>query len=154
MAVTDTDLTAADVVWDLAPLLPAPGDDGLDELLDRADAIADELDAAPRARRRVRRRPSSSTFMRGLGEVQRTASAGRAATSASTSRPTPPIPHAARACNASRSAPRRSAPSSLFFELEWAELPDERVEALLADDAARRSPATTCARCAATGRTC
>ena len=28
MAATDTDLTAADVVWDLEPLLPEPGDDG------------------------------------------------------------------------------------------------------------------------------
>ena len=42
----------------------------------------------------------------------------------------------------------------LFFELEWAELPDEQVEALLADERARVRRATTCARRAATGRTC
>ena len=41
----------------------------------------------------------------------------------------------------------------LFFELEWAELPDEQVEALLADDGSR-SPGTICARRAGTGRTC
>ena len=42
----------------------------------------------------------------------------------------------------------------LFFELEWAALPDERVDELLADDRARRSCATTCARPAGTARTC
>ena len=42
MTATDTDLTAADVAWDLEPLLPAPGDAGLDDLLDRL--AADEFD--------------------------------------------------------------------------------------------------------------
>src|SRR5437868_11306619 len=41
--MTATDLTAEDVRWDLAPLLPAPDDAGIDELLERADARADEL---------------------------------------------------------------------------------------------------------------
>ena len=43
--MTTTDLTASDVVWDLAPLLPAPVDAGLDQLLAEADALADELAA-------------------------------------------------------------------------------------------------------------
>ena len=50
--MTTTDLTANDVVWDLNPLLPAPDDVGLDQLLADADATADEL-AAPRPDRRV-----------------------------------------------------------------------------------------------------
>ena len=43
MTATDADLTASEVVWDLGPLLPDPGDAGLDELLDAADVRADEL---------------------------------------------------------------------------------------------------------------
>ena len=38
-AMTATDLTAADVAWDLETLLPDPGDPGVDELLDEADAV-------------------------------------------------------------------------------------------------------------------
>src|SRR3954453_15379831 len=34
--MTTTDITADDVVWDLTPLLPAPDDEGLAVLLDRA----------------------------------------------------------------------------------------------------------------------
>src|SRR5436853_611826 len=40
--MTTTDLTADDVVWDLAPLLPAPDDDGIEQLLAAADAKADD----------------------------------------------------------------------------------------------------------------
>ena len=43
MGVTETDLTADHVRWDLDPLLPAAGDEGLNQLLDRADAVAAEL---------------------------------------------------------------------------------------------------------------
>src|SRR6476646_7322354 len=37
--MTATDLTAADIAWDLEPLLPSPGDAGVDELLAEADAV-------------------------------------------------------------------------------------------------------------------
>src|SRR5690349_8503983 len=68
MTATDTDLTAADVAWDLEPLLPAPGDAGLDDLLDRADAVAETL---ARARGTVATMDAAALaeFMRGLGEV-------------------------------------------------------------------------------------
>ena len=42
----------------------------------------------------------------------------------------------------------------LFFELEWAALPDERADELLAADALELLRATTCAAPAATARTC
>ncbi len=42
----------------------------------------------------------------------------------------------------------------LFFELEWAELPDERVEALLADERLGVRPSLPASPRAATGRTC
>src|ERR1700689_3961601 len=41
--MTATDLSADDIVWDLSPLLPAPDDAGLDELMAAADATADRL---------------------------------------------------------------------------------------------------------------
>ncbi len=37
---TDTDLTAADVAWDLEPLVDGEGEAGVDELLDEADHVA------------------------------------------------------------------------------------------------------------------
>ena len=37
---TDTDLTAADVAWDLEPLVDGKGEAGVDELLDDADRVA------------------------------------------------------------------------------------------------------------------
>ena len=42
----------------------------------------------------------------------------------------------------------------LFFELEWAALPDERAEELLAGEATGRSAPITCAAPGATGPTC
>ena len=42
----------------------------------------------------------------------------------------------------------------LFFELEWAALPDERAERAAARTRASTSAATTCATCAATASTC
>src|SRR5262245_39999595 len=41
-----TDLTAADVAWDLETLLPEPGEAGVKSLLDRADEIAAQLATA------------------------------------------------------------------------------------------------------------
>ncbi len=132
--MTATDLTADDVLWDLATLLPAPGDDGLNALLERAEAVADELSDHRGTRRR---RSTSSSWRRSCSELARglrADRAGRAATSGSTSRPTRPIPRAARGCSASRSGARRSSTKLLFFELEWAELPDDKVDELLADE--------------------
>ena len=83
-----------------------------------------------------------------------TSSAGPAATPASTSRPTPPIP--ARGARMQTVEERATVIGTklLFFELEWAELDDDARRG-----AARRRPprvrrATTCAPRAGTGRTC
>ena len=37
---TDSDLTAADVAWDLEPLVDGKGEVGVDELLDEAERVA------------------------------------------------------------------------------------------------------------------
>ncbi|HEX5095774.1 MAG TPA: M3 family oligoendopeptidase, partial [Acidimicrobiia bacterium] len=131
MTATETDLTAADVAWDVEPLLPAPGDAGLDDLLDRADAVADTL---ARARGNVGTMDAAALaeFMRGLGDVSELI--GRAGSYAGLSFATDTT-DPARGARMQRVEERATVISTklVFFELEWAEVPDERVEALLAD---------------------
>jgi oligoendopeptidase F len=132
MAVTDADLTASDVRWDLDPLLPAPGDDGLAQLLDRADAIADEL---AQARGTVHEFDADqlATFMQGIADVSdllgRAGSFAGLDFSAATDDP-------ARGARMQHVDERSTQIGTklLFFDLEWAELPDEQADALLADD--------------------
>ncbi len=52
---TDSDLTAADVAWDLEPLVDGKGEAGVDELLDEADRVA----ASVAERRGTHRRSST-----------------------------------------------------------------------------------------------
>ena len=54
--MTTTDLTAADVVWDLAPLLPAPDDAGIEQLARRGRRQGRRARRVPRPDRRARRR--------------------------------------------------------------------------------------------------
>ncbi len=125
-------MTAQDIVWDLDPLLPEPGDSGVNALLDRADALTEEL---ARARDRVAGFDVDELvqFMQTLAELHD--AVGRAGSfaglhfSADTTDP-------ARGALMQRVEERSTAIATrlLFFELEWAEVPDERVEALLADD--------------------
>src|SRR3954464_7404412 len=132
MTATDTDLTAADVAWDLDPLLPAPGDAGLDELLDAADVAAEKL---TRSRGQVADMDAAAlaTFMHGLGEVSELI--GRAGSFAGLSfatDTTDPV----RGARMQRVEERATAIGTklVFFELEWAAVPDEKVEELLADE--------------------
>ncbi len=127
-----TDLTADDVVWDLAPLLPAPGGEGLSELLDQADTITDKL-AASHGRVAEFDATELADFMRGLGEVQELI--GRAGSYVSLDFATDTT-DPARGARMQRVEERATQIGTklLFFELEWAELSDERVEALLADE--------------------
>ena len=113
--------------------MPEPGDAGVDALLDRADALADEL-AEPRGHGRRRSTPTgSSTFMHGLAELHdligRAGSYAGLDFAADTTDP-------ARGARMQKVEERGTAIGTklLFFELEWAEVPDDRVEALLADE--------------------
>jgi oligoendopeptidase F len=129
--MTSTDITADDVVWDLAPLLPAPGEHGLDELLDAADAKADEL-AQQRGKVAQFDADQLATFMTTLAEIHDLV--GRAGSYAGLDFATDTT-DAARGARMQMVEERSTAISTklLFFELEWAELPDDRVDALLAD---------------------
>ncbi|MDQ1449045.1 MAG: oligoendopeptidase [Actinomycetota bacterium] len=68
MTATDADLTAAEIVWDLGPLLPEPADQGLADLLDAADARAEEI---ARTRGHVAELDAAglAAFIEGLAEV-------------------------------------------------------------------------------------
>ncbi|MGO9872577.1 MAG: M3 family oligoendopeptidase [Acidimicrobiia bacterium] len=130
--MTATDLSANDIVWDLSPLLPAPDDAGLEELLAAADATADKL-AGFHGRVDSLDADGLVEFMRGLADVHDLI--GRAGSFVG-------LDFAADTTDPQRGArmqkvDERSAVIStklLFFELEWAELTDQQVEALLADE--------------------
>jgi oligoendopeptidase F len=129
--MTTTDLTASDVVWDLAPLLPAPADAGIDQLLAEADALADEL-AAFHGRIAELDADAMVSFMTRLAEVHDVI--GRVGSFVG-------LDFAADTTDPERGARMQKVDEQsavigtklLFFELEWAELEDERVDALLAD---------------------
>ena len=129
---TDADITAADVAWDLEPLVDGKGEGGVDELLDEAERVAvsvaerrgtvAQLDAAELA-----------SVMRDLASIAELA--GRAASYAH-------LRFAADTTDPARGAllqhveERGTAINTkiLFFDLEWAALPDDRAAELLADE--------------------
>jgi oligoendopeptidase F len=127
-----TTLDADDVLWDLSDLLDGKDDaSAVDALLDQADAVTDRLaqgrgtvaswDAAALAR-----------FMDGQAELSELL--GRAGSWASLRFATD-VTDPARGALVQRFQERATAMSTklLWFDLEWAALPDEAAEALLAD---------------------
>ncbi|MGQ0803685.1 MAG: M3 family oligoendopeptidase [Actinomycetota bacterium] len=132
MTTTDTELTAADVAWDLESLVDGRGDEGVDAFLDDAEQRAAEI---VRHRGKVHEVDTDGlvTLMRELGALEELV--GRAASyaglrfSVDTSDP-------ARGALLQHVEERATVIQTqlLFFQLEWAELPDEQVERLLADD--------------------
>jgi oligoendopeptidase F len=130
--MTATDLNADDIVWDLNPLLPAPDDAGLEQLLTEADTLADTL-AGVRGRVAELTAEELIDFMRGLAEVHDRI--GRAGSFAG-------LDFAADTTDPARGARMQKVEEQstvigtklLFFELEWAELPAARVDELLSDE--------------------
>ena len=130
--MTATDLTADNITWDLGPLLPAPDDAGIEQLLAQADAKAEEL-AAFHGRVAELDTDGLVAFMQGLAEVHDLI--GRAGSFAG-------LDFAADTTDPARGARMQKVDEGstaistklLFFELEWAELPDEQVDTLLADE--------------------
>jgi len=125
----DADLSAADVAWDLDPLLD--GRD-LNALLDEADAIAGELE---RARGTVAEIDAErlADFMDRFAGLQDVV--GRAGNWASL-RFAVDSADEARGATVQLVQERATAVFNrlIFFELEWAALSDDRVDALLADE--------------------
>jgi oligoendopeptidase F len=128
----DTELTAADVAWDLEPLLAGAGEAGVDALLDEAEQRVGGL---TRHRGKVRELDADglAALMRDFGAVEE--GVGRAASYAGL-RFSVDTGDPARGALLQHVEERATAIQTqlLFFELEWAELPDDQVERLLADD--------------------
>ena len=130
MTATD-DLTAAAVLWDLEPLLPAPSDEGVDALLDAADELTAGLEHT-RGHVAALDGAGLAQFMRSLAEIHDLV--GRAGSYAGLDFATD-TGDPRRGARMQRVEERSTAIGTkvLFFELEWAELPDGKVEELLAD---------------------
>jgi len=131
-AIDESDLTAAEISWDLDPLVDGNGESGALALLARAAELAGEMETW---RGRVAGMDASDLerFMRTSAELAE--AVGRASSYAglrfSIDTSDPP-----RGALLARTEELATAISTrlVFFELEWAALPDERVEELLADD--------------------
>ncbi|MFM8861438.1 MAG: M3 family oligoendopeptidase, partial [Acidimicrobiia bacterium] len=130
---TDTDLAAADIAWDLDPLVEGEGEAGVDRLLAAAEAAVDDLE---RHRGRIGQLdPAGPAEVMALAATINDA-LGRAGSWVSlrfatdTSDPS-------RGAAMQRFSERAAQLSTrlVFLELEWAEVPDERAELLLADPA-------------------
>ncbi len=129
---TDSDLSAADVEWDLEPLVDGKDEPGVDELLDEADRVAVSV-AERRGAIAGLAAGALAALMHQVGDIAELV--GRAASYAGlrfavdTTDPT-------RGALLQHVEERATAVNTkiLFFDLEWAALPDERVAELLADE--------------------
>jgi oligoendopeptidase F len=127
-----SDLTAVDVAWDLEPLVDGRGAEGVDALLDDAEARAHGL-ASYRGRVGALDAGELSDLMRELATIGELA--GRAGSYAGLKFAVDTADPVAGALMA-KTEERGTAINNeiLFVELEWAAVSDEQAEALLADD--------------------
>ncbi|MCU1456187.1 MAG: oligoendopeptidase [Actinomycetia bacterium] len=132
MTVTESDLEAIDVAWDLDPLIDGGEPDKVDALLDQADAIGESL-AKRRGTVAELDAQGLAAFMHELADLEdvvgRVGSYAGLRFAVNTADP-------AIGALMQRVEERATAIQSrlVFFELEWATVPDERADALLADD--------------------
>ncbi len=132
MTTTSEDLTAAGVAWDVEPLVDGLGADGVETLLDDAARRADGL-AVHRGKLGDLDAAAFASVMRELASVSeivgRVGSYAGLRFAVDTTDPE-------RGALLARVEERSTAIGNelLFLELEWAELPDDHVERLLASD--------------------
>jgi oligoendopeptidase F len=131
MTITEADLSAADVAWDLEPLVDGRGGEGVDALLDEAEERAQAL-SSYRGRIAELDAAELAELMReiaGIGErVGRAGSYAGLRFAVDTADP-------AIGALMAKTEERETAISNeiLFVELEWAAMADEQADALLAD---------------------
>jgi oligoendopeptidase F len=130
--LSEADRTAADVAWDLEPLVDGRGPEGVDALFDDAEARAHAL-ASYRGRIGELEVDELAALMREVATINDLA--GRAGSYAGLKFSENTADPAAGALIA-RAEERGTAISNelIFIELEWAEVPDERADSLLAYD--------------------
>ena len=125
----DADLTAADVAWNLDPLVDGKGQEGVNQLLEQAEALTGELEQW-RGRICGLEVPELARAMSTLAEIQdRLGRAGSWVSlrfSVDTSDP-------ARGAAMQKFQEQATELSTrlIFLELEWAEVPEERASVLL-----------------------
>src|SRR6476646_5066615 len=131
MTATEADLTASDVAWDLEPLVEDKGATGVDEHLAAAEACASRIEAA-RGTIATLDAAGLAAVMQHVAELQE--HLGRAGNYAGL-RFTVDTTDAERGALMQRVEEQSTAIATraIFLELEWAEIPDARAEALLAD---------------------
>jgi oligoendopeptidase F len=128
--VTDeSDLTAADIRWELDTLLEG----GVDEMLDRADALSDELAGARGTIADLDSAGLAALMHRSAELEELLGRVGNYVMLRFSEHTDDPERGAAMMEVQERST--TMATKLVFFELEWAALPDEQVEELLADPA-------------------
>ncbi len=125
---TDADLTAADVAWDLDPLLDGAT---VDELLDRSDILADELSNLRGTIAELSAGALAEAMHRSAELEELQGRAGYFAMLRFSENTLDPE----RGALMMKVQERGTAIASklVFFEIEWAALSDERVDELLAD---------------------
>src|SRR4051794_4845732 len=128
---SDADLAAADVAWDLEPLVEERGAAGVDEHLAAAEACATRIEES-RGTIGSLDAAGLAAVMQHVAELQE--HLGRAGSYAGL-RFTVDTTDAERGALMQRVEEESTAIATraIFFELEWAEVDDERAEALLAD---------------------
>src|SRR5512132_2761151 len=133
VTAAELDLTAADIAWDLEPLVHGQGEEGVDRLLDEAERRAKAL-AVHRGRLASLDAAAFAALMRDVAEISERL--GRAANYAGL-RFAENTEDPSRGALVARVDERGTAISNelIFVTLEWAAMPDERASALLADDA-------------------
>jgi oligoendopeptidase F len=130
--LSESDRTAADVAWDLEPLVDGRGAEGVDALLDDAEARAHAL-ASYRGRLGELDAAELADLMRELAAINELGS--RAGNYAGLKFAVDTADPAAGALMAKAEERGTAIGNELIFvELEWAAVPDEQAEALLADD--------------------
>jgi oligoendopeptidase F len=131
MTATDTDLTAGDVAWDLEPLVGEGGAAGVDAHLDAAATIATEVEAA-RGTIADLDPAALAALMERLAVLQD--HIGRAGNYASLRFTVDTLdPERGALMQRVEEAATAIGTRILFVDLEWAAVPDDRAETLLAD---------------------
>jgi len=137
MPTTESDRTAEAVTWDLEPLLPRPGEAGIEQLLAEADALTIEVEAW---RNRIAEIDADGLAgligtLESIGDrLGRAESHAGLAFAADTTNPE----LGARMQRVDEESTRIGT-RLLFFDLEWAALPEARAEELLADERLARA---------------
>ncbi|MCX6511064.1 MAG: M3 family oligoendopeptidase [Actinobacteria bacterium] len=125
----DADLTAADIAWNLDPLVEGKGQEGVNQLLDQAEVLTGELEQW-RGRIAELEVPELVSAMSTLAEIQdRLGRAGSWVSlrfSVDTSDPA-----RGAAMQKFQEQAKELSTRLIFLELEWAEVPEQRASVLL-----------------------